>query len=111
MSRMLIATASALVLSTSVAWAECSPENWQDCAGKPWVEGDKMETPIGSEWWPNGVSILSPVTHGLPAQSCQFSGLHSAQATLVLSTSALAVASNMRDISGTSLSLWIDATV
>ena len=53
MSRMLLAAASALVLSTGAALAECSPENWQDCAGKPWVEGDKMETPIGSEWWPN----------------------------------------------------------
>jgi hypothetical protein len=53
MVRMLFASASALVLSTSVAWAECAPDNWQDCAGKPWVEGDKMETPIGSIWWPN----------------------------------------------------------
>jgi hypothetical protein len=53
MSRMLLAAASALVLSTGVAWAECGQDNWQDCAGKPWVEGDKMETPIGSEWWPN----------------------------------------------------------
>ncbi len=53
MSRMLLATASALLLTTGVAWAECSPDNWQDCGGKPWVDGDKMETPIGSEWWPN----------------------------------------------------------
>jgi hypothetical protein len=53
MSRTLLATAGALVLSTGAAWAECSEANWQDCAGKPWVEGDKMETPIGSEWWPN----------------------------------------------------------
>jgi hypothetical protein len=53
MSRMLLATASALVLSTGVAWAECSEDNWQDCAGKPWVEGDKMETPIGTQWWPH----------------------------------------------------------
>jgi kynurenine formamidase len=52
---MLLATASALVLSTGVAWAECSPENWQDCAGKPWVDGDKMETPLGSQWWPNAL--------------------------------------------------------
>jgi kynurenine formamidase len=53
MTRMLLATASALVLSSGAAWAECSPENWQDCAGKPWVDGDKMETPLGSQWWPN----------------------------------------------------------
>jgi kynurenine formamidase len=53
MSRMLLATVSVFVLGTSAAWAECSPESWQDCAGKPWVEGDKMETPIGTQWWPN----------------------------------------------------------
>ena len=53
MTRMLLATASALVLSSGVAWAECSEDNWQDCAGKPWVDGDKMETPLGSQWWPN----------------------------------------------------------
>ena len=53
MSRMLLATAGAFVVSTSVAWAECSPESWHDCAGKPWVDGDKMETPLGSQWWPN----------------------------------------------------------
>jgi hypothetical protein len=35
MSRTLVAAASAFVLSTSVAWAECSEDNWQDCAGKP----------------------------------------------------------------------------
>ena len=55
MSRMLLATAGAFVLSTGVAWAECSPENWQDCAGKPWVDGDKMETPLGSQWWPHPI--------------------------------------------------------
>jgi kynurenine formamidase len=53
MTRTLLATASALMLSTSVAWAECDQANWQDCAGKPWVTGDKMETPIGERWWPN----------------------------------------------------------
>src|SRR5690606_3166743 len=53
MSRTLLAAAGALVLSTGVAWAECSPEAWQDCAGKPWVTGDKMETPMGERWWPN----------------------------------------------------------
>jgi kynurenine formamidase len=53
MSRVLLATAGVLVLSSGVAWAECTPENWQDCSGKPWVDGDKMETPLGSEWWPN----------------------------------------------------------
>jgi kynurenine formamidase len=50
---MILATVSALVLSSSIAWAECSPEAWQDCAGKPWVDGDKMETPLGDPWWPH----------------------------------------------------------
>src|SRR4029450_8329958 len=53
MKLMSFATTGALVLSTGVAWADCSADKWQDCAGKPWVDGDKMETPLGSEWWPN----------------------------------------------------------
>ena len=52
MLRTLFVGASALVLSTGIAAAECSPESWQDCAGKPWVDGDNMETPLGSKWWP-----------------------------------------------------------
>ena len=35
--------------------AECGPDNWKDCAGKPWVVGDKMETPIGEIWWPHPI--------------------------------------------------------
>ncbi|MEM9061383.1 MAG: cyclase family protein [Pseudomonadota bacterium] len=41
----LIATAS-----TSHA---CSAEDWKACKGKPWVDGDVMETPLGSKWWPH----------------------------------------------------------
>ncbi len=37
----------------AAAKAECSPENWKDCKGKPWVTGDQMDTPIGEKWWPN----------------------------------------------------------
>lgn len=33
--------------------AACSPETWKDCAGKPWVDGKDMQTPLGSKWWPN----------------------------------------------------------
>jgi hypothetical protein len=47
MLRLLLAAAGTLVLSTGAAWAEFSPDNWQDCAGKPWVDGDKMDTPDG----------------------------------------------------------------
>ncbi|UUX49851.1 cyclase family protein [Nisaea acidiphila] len=49
---------AALALAGTLAFAgtgkaECTAENWQDCAGKPWVDGDKMETPLGAKWWPN----------------------------------------------------------
>ncbi|MDP6688831.1 MAG: cyclase family protein [Alphaproteobacteria bacterium] len=36
------------------AMAACK-DNWKDCAGKPWVDGKKMETPMGSKWWPNAL--------------------------------------------------------
>ena len=38
---------------SGAALAECSPENWKDCVGKPWVDGANMETPLGSKWWPH----------------------------------------------------------
>ena len=47
-----IAFAGVLALS-GPALAECSPESWKDCAGKPWVDGKTMDTPLGSKWWPN----------------------------------------------------------
>jgi kynurenine formamidase len=47
-------TAAGMVaLASGSAFAECSEEAWQDCAGKPWVDGDTMETPLGAKWWPN----------------------------------------------------------
>ncbi len=55
MKRMLgIAAAAVGALALSgTASAECTMDNWKGCAGKPWVDGDKMETPLGSKWWPN----------------------------------------------------------
>ena len=41
-----------LFMMSNLAWAECSAENWKDCAGKPWVDGEKMDTPLGTKWWP-----------------------------------------------------------
>ena len=35
------------------ASADCSSDNWQDCKGKPWVDGDQMDTPLGAKWWPH----------------------------------------------------------
>ncbi len=45
---------AAVVLAFGVdrAEAQCSPENWKACKGKPWVIGEP-ETPIGEKWWPN----------------------------------------------------------
>ncbi len=47
------AVGAAMAMTTTTAFAECSAENWQECAGKPWVDGDVMDTPLGSKWWPN----------------------------------------------------------
>lgn len=55
MNRMLtsfIACGAVLALAGPAA-AECSQSNWADCKGKPWVDGDVMDTPLGSKWWPN----------------------------------------------------------
>lgn len=38
---------------SSAAYADCTVENQDGCIGKPWVDGDVMETPLGSKWWPN----------------------------------------------------------
>ena len=40
---------------SGAALAECGPDNWRGCEGKPWVVGDKMETPIGERWWPHPI--------------------------------------------------------
>ena len=49
------AAAVALCFTASGASAECSAENWKDCKGAPWVDGDVMETPLGSKWWPHPI--------------------------------------------------------
>jgi len=46
------ATTLALGLGGGGALAACD-DNWKDCKGKPWVDGDTMDTPLGSKWWPN----------------------------------------------------------
>ena len=37
----------------SSAYAGCAEGDWKDCKGQPWVDGDVMETPLGSKWWPH----------------------------------------------------------
>lgn len=46
-----IALVGGLALS-SFTQAACK-DNWKECAGKPWVDGTNMETPLGSKWWPH----------------------------------------------------------
>ena len=41
-------------LAVGTAQAACE-DNWKDCAGKPWVDGDQMDTPMGSIWWPHAI--------------------------------------------------------
>lgn len=44
-----------LLVAGSPAHADCTPGTWKECAGKPWVDGNKMETPLGSKWWPHPI--------------------------------------------------------
>jgi hypothetical protein len=46
LAHVLLATGLSVSFAAA-AKAECSPENWKDCKGKPWVTGDQMDTPIG----------------------------------------------------------------
>lgn len=54
MQRILGFAATALLALGLTGQAEaCSPTDWKACKGKPWVDGDNMETPLGKKWWPN----------------------------------------------------------
>ena len=46
----LVGLGLAFVTASSYA---CTVEDWKSCAGKPWVNGTNMETPLGEKWWPN----------------------------------------------------------
>ena len=46
------AAALGLMMASGSALA-CSDVDWKACKGKPWVDGDVMDTPLGSKWWPN----------------------------------------------------------
>lgn len=37
------------------AYAGCAEGDWKECAGQPWVDGDVMDTPLGSKWWPHPI--------------------------------------------------------
>lgn len=52
--KRLIGAAAVIAVAGWVGPASaCSPDNWKDCAGKPWVNGSRMDTPLGSKWWPH----------------------------------------------------------
>jgi len=44
---------AAMAVSSAAYADDCSSDNLDGCIGKPWVDGDVMETPLGSKWWPN----------------------------------------------------------
>lgn len=48
----VVAIGAAFAATGMTAQAECK-DNWKECAGKPWVDGDVMDTPLGSKWWPH----------------------------------------------------------
>ena len=45
--------AAAFFAGTMTSAHACSADDWKACKGKAWVDGDTMETPLGSKWWPN----------------------------------------------------------
>ena len=45
--------AAAAFATAPAAFAACDAKDWKGCAGKPWVDGSNMETPLGAKWWPN----------------------------------------------------------
>ncbi|MBM3380526.1 MAG: hypothetical protein FJY39_12520, partial [Betaproteobacteria bacterium] len=47
------AVAGAIAITFGASAQDCSETNWKACKGKPWVVGDRMDTPIGEAWWPN----------------------------------------------------------
>lgn len=54
LSALMTGFGAAALMALSVGQAAaCSSEDWGACKGKPWVDGDEMETPLGSKWWPN----------------------------------------------------------
>ena len=56
MRKYIVAAAMAGALTVpGAAQAECTADTWRECAGKPWVNGDVMETPLGSKWWPHPI--------------------------------------------------------
>jgi len=51
----MIAAAAGLVALAAGPASACSADNWRACKGKPWVDGDVMDTPLGSKWWPHPI--------------------------------------------------------
>ena len=56
MTKKLISAAFAVAAGFAVATAHAAcVDDWNECAGKPWVDGDVMDTPMGSIWWPHPI--------------------------------------------------------
>ena len=39
----------------SVGAMACTADDLSGCVGKPWVDGNTMDTPLGSKWWPHPI--------------------------------------------------------
>jgi len=51
---VLAGVVGALLAMGAPAHAGCE-EDWKECKGQPWVDGDVMDTPLGSKWWPHPI--------------------------------------------------------
>ena len=58
MNKLLLAAVSAVVafsFSVSTVFADGHCSRYADLKGKPFVDGDCMETPLGERWWPHPI--------------------------------------------------------
>ena len=57
MLRMLAAAGvgGVVMAAGGSAVADCTTDNLDGCIGKPWVDGNVMETPLGAKWWPHAM--------------------------------------------------------
>lgn len=47
------AVGATIAFGAGSAFAACDANDYSGCVGKAWVDGNVMDTPLGSKWWPN----------------------------------------------------------
>ncbi len=52
---IIIACVVSTIVGLSCGVHAACKDNWKDCKDQPWVDGNKMETPLGSKWWPHPI--------------------------------------------------------